>query len=103
MDSEGIWKAWMINVITKTAITTVVSSDCSETNQSGCGVFPIYFPARNVLCRMPCCPNPPRAKLDVARPGGLHPVPQSFWWSLQPGPQIPSRHGCQAPAIEPQP
>src|ERR1700680_1149025 len=43
MDSEGIWKAWMINVITKTAITTVVSTDWSDISQSGCGVFPIYF------------------------------------------------------------
>lgn len=33
IDSEGIWKAWTMKVITKTAITTVVASDCTEVSQ----------------------------------------------------------------------
>ena len=30
IDSDGIWKACTTNVITNTAITMVVASDCSE-------------------------------------------------------------------------
>src|SRR5580692_11762781 len=100
MDSEGIWKAWMINVMTKTAITTVVSSDCSEINQSGCGVFPITIPARGVLCRTPCCPNPPVAKPDVPEPGAQQPARHSSWWTLRLGLRTQSHRDCPALAIE---
>src|SRR5438128_3587252 len=41
MDSEGIWKACTMKVITKTAITTVTSNDCSEPSVSACGCFSI--------------------------------------------------------------
>lgn len=33
IDSEGIWNAWMMNVMTKIAMTTVVESDWIDVNQ----------------------------------------------------------------------
>src|SRR4051812_23496530 len=39
MDSEGIWNACTINVITKIAITTVPMSDCSEPTRSELKLF----------------------------------------------------------------
>src|ERR1700733_4930962 len=103
MDSEGIWKAWMINVMTKTAITTVLSSDCSEINQPECGVFPIAVPARNVLCRAPCCPHSPTAKRGVPAPAGPHPAPHSSCSTPRLGPQTPVHRDYQPLAAEPQP
>ena len=41
MDSEGIWKACTIKVMTKTAMTTVASSDCSELSLSAGGRFSV--------------------------------------------------------------
>src|SRR5689334_16617142 len=43
MDSDGIWKACTTKVMTKTAMTTVASKDCSDLNVSAGECFSIFW------------------------------------------------------------
>src|ERR1700730_2376940 len=83
MDSEGIWNACTTKVMTKTAITTVASKDCSELTASAGECFSIapipgslgMITATHATVRFP------RLRQDIPAPGEQRPAPHFSWWN----------------------
>src|SRR5712671_5338528 len=104
MDSEGIWNACTINVIAKTAITTVETKDCSDVSQEslGCGTAGAVWVTGIVGCSTAVSGvmlNPPDrgrgdAHEDVRAPVRRPVARPVFWWKLRRAQHIQAHRPC---------
>src|SRR5437763_623329 len=102
MDSEGIWNACTMKVMTNTAMMTVASKDCSELKVSACGRFSLTSMTITVECgALRCRSTPLPLDLDIRAPVARHPAPRFFSWNHQPGPQTRLYRYFRAAAIGP--